>query len=129
MPPFTGKIMSKKVLSPSDVIVARKTVKLNGRTYQAGDVITDSTVDFRTKDKLHRVGIVVSKDMYEAKYGETQEAAEEEVVAPEATIVAEVVEEEVSTEEVPAVEATEEVVVPVVEEVKPAKATIKLGKR
>jgi len=121
--------MSKKVLSPSDVIVARKTVKLNGRTYQSGDVITDSTVDFRTKDKLHRVGIVVSKDMYEAKYGETQESAEEEVVAPEATVVAEVVEEEASTEEVPAVEVTEEVVAPVVEEVKPAKATIKLGKR
>ena len=74
--------MSKAELNPADAIVARKTLKLNGRVYQAGDEIKDSTVDYRTRAKLFRVGVVVRKDIYDAK----QVVVEKEVVVDE-TIV------------------------------------------
>lgn len=93
--------MSKAELNPADAIVARKTLKLNGRVYQAGDEIKDSTVDYRTRAKLFRVGVVVLKDVYDAKQvvvekevfveevtTTSDEAGVDETVASEETIVA-----------------------------------------
>lgn len=89
--------MSKAELNPADAIVARKTLKLNGRVYQAGDEIKDSTVDYRTRAKLFRVGVVVLKDVYDAK----QVVVEKEVFVEEVTTTSNeaVVDETVASEE------------------------------
>ena len=89
--------MSKAELNPADAIVARKTLKLNGRVYQAGDEIKDSTVDYRTRAKLFRVGVVVLKDIYDAK----QVVVEKEVFVEEVTTTSDeaVVDETVASEE------------------------------
>jgi hypothetical protein len=104
-------------LDPNAKIVARKHIKLNGRSYQLGDDINDSTVSFRIKEKLFRVGIITTKEDYELsrnRYGRVVEepaveAAPQEVVEDEAPVeeIAEV-EEDVVVESVEQEDATEE---------------------
>lgn len=91
-------------LDPKASLVARKIVKLNGRQYQIGDPIADTTVDFRTKSKLYRVGVITTVEDFELsrnKYGRVINDAEP---VEEVAEVEEVGSEEVSTE----VEQTEE---------------------
>ena len=91
-------------LDPKASLVARKIVKLNGRQYQIGDPVADTTIDFRTKSKLYRVGVITTVEDFELsrnKYGRVINDAEP---VEEVKEVEEVVSEEVSTE----VEQTEE---------------------
>jgi len=121
--------MSKAELNPADSIVARKTLKLNGRVYQAGDEIKDSTVDYRTRAKLFRVGVVVLKDVYAAK----QFVVDKEEVIEE--LVSEVSDEVVADETVAVEEtivANEETVTEIVEpaqESNAVEAKIKFSKK
>lgn len=72
-------------LDPKAQLVARKLVKLNGRSYQIGDPINDSTIAFRVKEKLYRVGVITTVEDYELyrnKYGRVV-PAEQEVVEDE----------------------------------------------
>lgn len=93
---------NKTEIDAKTVLVAKKAVKLNGRMYQAGDVMTDSTVDLRMRMKLHRVGILIAKD----------DAVENVVEAPAVvaevkdtdTVVLDAVEPEVVEEDTQAVE-------------------------
>lgn len=85
-------------------IVAKKALKLNGKQYQTGDVISDSTIAFRTKQKLYRTGLVVTKEEFETKHNQYGRAVVEEVSVDEAPVekveeVAEVVSEEVADSE------------------------------
>lgn len=93
--------MIQKTIKPTEVAIAIREFKMNGKAYNYGDTVADSTIDARKREILCRSGYIVPKAEFD--YRPVSGAAP--VVAEEAPVVAEVKEEVVAEEAAEAPEA------------------------